>query len=230
MKYGFILAAGNQTRYKDTTPKALAKIDGRCLLDINIEILEKVCDCVYVVCSHSNKKYFSDKYRSIVIDSGYGSGDALYKVLSTFIFDRTDQIIVCWGDTLLNYKLVAELGGSTTSSLIPCLYEENPYVQFVFNSAMVVLKVLFSKRGDKITPGYHDMSIFLFDAKKLKAALFNFVEKYINKDNSYNCFGGEFELLDIFNEGFIGYLLEVDKDIASKSFNTLEELRNISLN
>ena len=228
MRYGFIIAAGKQTRFGLDLPKALVDIDGVCLLDRNIKLLRTICDTVYVVCSSENIKYFDEtKYRLIEIESGYGSGDALYKAMNRFFFSKGDQVVVCWGDVILNKNIVSKLDENTTSAIIPCTFEERPYVRFEFDKSKV--SVYFSKYGDEIKPVYHDMSIFKFDAKNLKRALFSFVECRANPDNTYNGNNNEFELLEIFNNGYPGELLVVDSANATKSFNTVEELNRYKM-
>ena len=233
MRYGFILAAGKQTRFKSSLPKALVEIDGKCLLDTNIDLLKRVCDKVYVVCSHNNKEFFDpNKYQLIEVESGFGSGDALYKATKDLYFAMYDEVIVCWGDVLLNDRIVDKLTKLTKSALIPCIWEEKPYVRFEFDRLkgdLCNVKVYYSKYGAEVRPGYHDMSIFKFDAVRLKKALHRYISEYVNPDNSYNANNNEFELLEVFNKGMRGEPLVLPEEDATKSFNTLEELNRISL-
>lgn len=225
MRYGFIVAAGKQTRFNMETPKALVEINGKCLLDINIDCLKLICEEIYVICSTNNESYFNDKYNKIVIDSGYGSGDAIYKALNKFEFNEDDQVIIAWGDVILNKKLVLKFAKKVKTAVVPCFIEENPYVQFIPIKSNI--SVLFSKYGDHTSTGYHDMSIFMFNANKLKNAASSFVDKYMNEDNSYNRRGNEFELLELFNEGLPGKIIKIDRNEKSKSFNTVNEFNEI---
>ena len=54
-------------------------------------------------------------------------------------------------------------------AIIPCIYEEKPYVKLIQRNSLV--KVLFSKYGDYISSGYHDMSLFLCQVNKLYDSL-----------------------------------------------------------
>ena len=238
---GLIIAAGKQTRFKENIPKSLVNINGGCLLDINFNILSKYCKKVFVVCSNENEKFFDKKYNKIIINSGLGSGDAVYKALlnlDTFlssIKSSNIKIFICWGDVLLNDDLCSYLDfiGSFSDKkdkcIVPCIYEKNPYVQLLKISKNK-MKVLYSKYGDKISDGYHDMSLFLFPLDSLKSSLTFFIKKfYDSKNNVYNTkHNNEFEFLDIFNETDLDtYLLDIPEQYKTYSFNTVQELNLI---
>ena len=226
---GLIIAAGKQKRFNDNEPKALVKINDKCLLDINVSILKEYCKKVYVVCSYSNKEYFSDsKYDKIIIESGYGSGDAILKAINILNIS-SGNIIICWGDTLLN-KSLCDITCSNYKgiSLVPCLYENCPYVRIVQKNN--TLKIFFSKYGDIVVPGFHDMSLFLCNLEDLLNSLNKFNCLFYNKDeNMYqHPHGNEFEFLDIFNDTKMkAHILEIDNKSRTYSFNTKEELSYI---
>lgn len=227
---GLIVSAGKQKRFNSDIPKALVSIDGNCLLDINISILEKVCNKVYVVCSVDNEKYFSDdKYNKIVIESGLGSGDAIYKSLISLNL-KEGSIIISWGDSLLNEDLCYEILSKKNYStcIIPCVYESKPYVELIQRGCH--LRVLFSKYNDKISPGYHDMSVFLCSIESLFTSLVDFVNKFFDSNSKTykHKHGNEFEFLDIFNDtDMVASILEIDDSFKSYSFNSLSELETI---
>lgn len=229
MVYGLIIAAGNQTRFKSAKPKALVEIEGKCLLDINIDNLSRHCDKVYVVCSHSNKEWFAN-YETIVIDSGLGCGDAVYKAIATLRFSLFDKCIIQWGDSIQNNLIYTRMLSEHTDldSVVPCIFEESPYVKLEKSGDS--LNVKYSKFDGKLEPGYHDCSVFLFNAIALKNKVYEFVNKYYNiqKDRyEYENRKGEFSFLDIFNEGMTALLLDISDEGKSYSFNTISQLNGI---
>lgn len=134
MTYGLIVCAGKQTRFKSQTPKALIKLKDECLLDINIKVMSKLCDEIYVVVSHENKDYFNN-YKTIEIESGFGCGDAVMKALQSLDIKNDDYACIAWGDTLLTDTIIDSLiepislgYNSFPCIFIPCTYEEHPYV------------------------------------------------------------------------------------------------------
>lgn len=236
MIYGFIIAAGEQTRFNDKKPKALVDIKGKSCLDININNLGIVCDSVIVVCSNKNEKYFED-YTRIVIDSGLGCGDAIYKALEQFDFDDKDTCFIQWGDCFINnpifYKFVKSKYNNKNDIIVPCSYERKPYVkleQITDNK----LKVKFSKYNeiDKNEIGFHDMSVFYGNINSIKHFCSSFhdmffissITKYYNHRH-----GKEFNFLDIFNNTNIrGKILPVNPNkYKCYAFNTKEEYEKI---
>ena len=154
--YGLIIAAGNQTRFKTDIPKAIMPINNTTLLDINIKSMSKYTDKIYVVCSYNNKNYF-DNYNTIVINSGKGCGDAVLKALENLSNDN--DCYIKWGDSLHLDDIYNNMN-INSKMIIPVRYEKNPYVQIIANKNNKIEKVLFSKYGENITDGYHDLSIF----------------------------------------------------------------------
>ena len=236
MIYGLIIAAGKQSRYKSEIPKALATVDGHCLLDINIFNMSRVCDQVWVIASHDNAKYFTNHaQRVLAIDSGYGSGDAIMKALSFFSITPHDRVFIQWGDCLSHdgiYQLLYESCDDYTVShgmIIPCVYEKNPYVQLVPTDNGAV--VYFSKYGEPTKAGYHDISIFYGSAWVLQDYLVRFAEKIIDDSPKHykHKHGNEMEFLDLFNETKIPVELMVLDSYKDISFNTVDELNKIKL-
>lgn len=223
--FAFIIAAGKQKRFKEDLPKALVKIHNTCLLDMNISHFKKYCKEVYVVCSVENAHYFKD-YQRIMIESGFGSGDAAMKALNKFNFKEDDTCFIAWGDALQDEKLYEEvIKHYVDKIIIPCNLEDSPYVQIKEDGEGV--KVYFSKFHEPITKGYHDLSLFYGNANVIKEAL-NKLHALIWKDDHYeHKHGNEMEFLDIFNEVNVPASILDMKGIKSYSFNTLEELENI---
>lgn len=233
MIYGFIICAGKQSRFEIDTPKALVPIDGKPLLDINIDNMNKYCDIVYVVCSKDNKKYFKNYSNLIVIESGFGSGDAVLKAInSVFVKDDVsilDSCFIQWGDSLQKeeiYKYCIDNYKGIT--LIPCVKEEKPYVQIIQKDKDHV-NVLFSKFGDSITNGYHDLCLFYCNAAVLHLYLKDFYDLIYNEETEsfVHKHNNEMEFLDVFNDVKLpAQIIEVP-NYKSFSFNTVNQYKEL---
>lgn len=223
VKYGLIIAAGNQKRFKSNFPKALVEINGEPILDSSIKKLKNYCEEVYVVCSFENEEYFLT-YDRIVISSGKGSGDAIYSALTNLEYSKEDMAIIQWGDSIVNNYVYSKIIGSEYN-IIPCTLEDNPYVQVV-DCGDGNINILFSKYGDKVSSGYHDMSVFIFNIYDLVEKSIKFVHKFYD-GKVYKHKHNEFEFLDIFNDTDIkAYVKVFSDDVRTYSFNTIEELMN----
>ena len=231
-KYGLIISAGNQKRFKADTPKSLVIIENdTCLLDISIERLSPYCEEVYVVCSYDNEEWFDDdKYDRLVISSGLGSGDAIFKALKLLDHEKEDKVIIQWGDSLINedlYPILLEYDDD--KCFVPCAYEDDPYVQVIQNENDTV-SVLFSKYQDTITAGFHDMSVFFCKIRILCNHLQQFCNAFYVPDKQMysHKHRNEFEFLDVFNDTDIKtQIVEIDSSLQSYSFNTVDELKDI---
>lgn len=227
MVYGIIVSAGRQSRFKSDVPKALAVINGKTLLERNIESMSVVCDKVYVVCSYENESYFGvdDK---IVINSGKGSGDAVWQALETLKCKRGDTCFIMWGDTLHGSEIFSQLQRVYNDvTLIPCVYDPKPYVQIMQNGADSV-KVAFSKFGEEINEGYHDLSLFYGPAPVLLNYLREFRQSILQADGMYkHVHGNEMEFLDVFNETDIKAKIVDCNGYKDFSFNTKEQLQEL---
>jgi len=224
MVYGFIICAGRQSRFKSETPKALVNVNGKTLLQINNEALSAYCDKVYVVCSVENQSYFNCKNK-IVIKSGKGSGDAVWQALETLNIQPKDSGFIMWGDSLQSASIFSYLKENYKGqAMIPCVYEENPYVQIKKKDNNSVL-VKFSKFGEPITAGFHDLSVFYCELHQLITKLREFSNKIKNaKGNYIHKHGNEMEFLDVFNETDIKAEIFELKHYQDFSFNTIEQL------
>ena len=228
MIYGLIICAGKQTRYACSVPKSLAMLDDTTtILDINIKNMSKYSDVVYIVCSNENSKYFSNYNNLIVIESGYGSGDAILKVFNKLDIKDGDTCFIQWGDSLQKDTSVFNklLNNYNGISLIPCTFEDKPYVQVIQIDNKV--KVLFSKFNEQVSSGYHDLSIFYCNANDLL--------KYLNEWRDNNFIDGhychkhsnEFEFLDVFNDTDIRATVLNIENYNDFSFNTVEQFNKL---
>lgn len=227
MVYGFIICAGRQSRFKSETPKALVNINGKTLLQINQDAISGFCDKIFVVCSVENEAFFNCKNK-IVIESGKGSGDAVWQALETIKINSGDTGFIIWGDSLQSSKVASFLKKNYKGkTIIPCVYEKSPYVQIKQKSKDSVM-INFSKFGDSITAGYHDLSIFYCDLSELILKLREFGNRIKDaKGNYIHKHGNEMEFLDVFNETDIKVELLEFKQHKDFSFNTVEQLNQL---
>ncbi len=227
MIYGLIICAGKQSRFKSDIPKALMQINGTSLLERNIKAMTPYCDEIYTVCSTENQHHFKTPNK-IVINSGKGSGDAVLKALEKLHIAPDDSCFIMWGDSLQNSTIFAVLKKNYHGvSLIPCTYEENPYVQIIPMKKDKVL-VRFSKFGEPISAGFHDLSIFYCNAIELLEKLKEFQHKILDLDENYvHKHNNEMEFLDVFNETDLRANILDLKYYKAFSFNTLEQFQKL---
>lgn len=235
MTVGFIIAAGNQSRFNSDIPKALSLYNGKCILDINLELMKSYCDECYIVCSKQNEKYFNYNNK-IVIDSGLGCGDAVLKALTEYVSKyRHDNNTFCyiqWGDSIQTKSVYESIKRNITIIQIPYYIENNPYVHLVMDDCGYYIdNILFKKFNEinNIKNGCHDCSLFYGNLHYIKSLCEVYYNTYHTKDNNYKNIGhgNEFNFLDIFNIGIAvgkGRLVEKDIPIA---FNTIEELNKL---
>jgi hypothetical protein len=238
MTYGFIIAAGNQSRFHSELPKALVPVGNSNipLLYFNVKMMREYCDKVFVVCSITNRPYFDDYNNSgygvvdlIEIESGIGCGDAVYKALNHIPFyNDFDRCYIQWGDSIQLKDTFDKLSSYATyrSVLLPCTIEDFPYVQIVPTASSV--KVRFSKLGDKTERGYHDLSLFLCNCVDLKENMRDIVNQYYNGTN-YDLRNNEFSFLDVFNYSYITAEIVDVGGVPANSFNSIEDLNKLCL-
>ena len=225
---GFIVCAGKQSRFKSKVPKALVNIRGKSLLLRNIEAIS-VCDEIYVICSTENESAFVPEElgaaKKIVITSGFGSGDAVWQVLRGIDVQKGDIGFILWGDSLQREEIINYLLDCYDGvSLIPCVVENNPYV-CVSDNKKGGVNVYFSKFGETVSRGYHDLSLFCCDILALKIYLCEFHDAiYAPNGRYYHKHGNEMEFLDVINETNIKAKIIVFTDYREFAFNTVEQL------
>ena len=228
MTLGLIICAGKQTRFHSSLPKALVEYEGKPLLDLNIENMQEYCDKIYVVCSYENESYFNN-YNKIIINSGNGCGYAVLRALEQLNLSENDSCFIQWGDAYLDKSVYyyTKKDWDKVCVRIPCVKEEKPYVQLIQYEHGI--RVKFSKFGETITPGYHDLSLFYGNALNIKNKLKEFENKILDKDGKYHHkHNNELEFLDIFNETDVdGQIIEFSNNYKCFSFNTIEQLNNI---
>jgi len=236
MVYGIILDAGNQTRFDDDLPKSLQIVKGKTVLERNIFVLNQVVEDYYIAVNPKKKDYFSNYAENlVVINSGLGSGDAIYKVCKSLKLNDDDKIVLIWGDSIHTSTSVIHNGLARLDEVdfsVPVYKEKDPYVRFVIGEDASVAEVLFSKYSGPNDHGYHDQSCFFFRVgplmKTLEEVRFEHYDyagkKYLIPDR------GDFDLLEIFNICSNiprNIMFNVRKSEKSFSFNTIEELQSI---
>lgn len=247
MKYGIILAAGKQTRFKSNIPKALYPYKDSTVLQHNIEIMENYVDKIFVVTSFDNREFFENleickKCEIHSIHSGFGCGDAVYKSLTELTeINAEDDVILIWGDSIQQHhtyeQMIAEYN---YDFVVPVVLEPKPYVEFdVFDSGKLsnigkIASVRFSKYNDNISDnGYHDLSIFMFEKEKCLFGLQKLRHIWKTEESYKEKRNGEMIFLDIFNWAdysvFTAQTVDIF-DIEDKSFNTLEEYSKLANN
>lgn len=226
MLYGLIIAAGNQSRFSSSIPKALYPIKDTNALNINLIGLRRLCSKIFVVCSENNKDWFSEfnynTYERMPIESGLGCGDAVLKALKNLNLNDDDEVIIQWGDSIHLPESYAYLVNNSTPNSLNILVreEDNPYVSISTNPN----KVSFSKFNEKVNRGYHDLSLFFGNAKYILKYCEAFRDKYFNLDKYEHKHGDEFNFLDIINDTNIyTNLVNIGSNVVFVDFNTVEE-------
>lgn len=229
MIYGFIIAAGNQTRFNSEIPKALSPLNNGTCLDYTINTMSKVCDEVYVVCSEEKEKYFNH-YDSIPIKSGLGCGDAILKTLRKFNFNDDDLCFIQWGDSILEdriYTYLKKHSYEDSDINIVCRFEHNPYVKLLSSNFNRHVDIYFSKYKEVHGDGLHDLSLFYGSPKQILKYCEIFYGKYFVKDTYKHKHGNEFNFLDIMNETDIIASVIIMNKVKSYSFNTEDEYKQM---
>lgn len=224
MIYGLIIAAGKQSRFDADLPKALMPVTSEMnMLDINMNHLQSICDECYVVCSTENESYFSS-YPHLTIESGYGCGDAVLRALEELPLTWNDTCFIQWGDSLHKQSIYQHLISSFKDCmLIPCVIEENPYVQIV-SAGKHLCRALFSKYGEKTEKGYHDLSLFYGNANEILTALYKMQFLFWDGTKYTHHHGNELQFLDALNDvNLEAEILPINSDYSTVSFNTVEE-------
>ena len=238
MRCGVILAAGKQTRFFSDLPKSLMVLkDNITIIDHNVEILKDNVDKIFVIIERGNTDLFFKTVKNktsvqfIEIDSGFGCGDAVLKVLSllTKWYPIFKDCILIWGDSIQNKKLFKDLIKEYNDIFtMPVCKEKNPYVHFQFNSEKIE-KVVFTKYDNiYIDEGYHDQSIFMFDIMTIANKL-NILKEIVWNIAARTTRNGELLFLDIFNYEKVNDIkakVFVSKN-QSLAFNTYEEYEKI---
>lgn len=228
MTLGLIISAGKESRFESIRPKSLSMVNEKCLLDHNIALLKNHCDVVYTICSKENEHWFN-KYDKKIIESGGGCGYAVYQALKLFDLVKYNHVFISWGDCILQEKVLLKLKNNKLDSsiVIPCTFEQNPYVSLKNNKDGIDVK--FSRYGEFVDGGYHDFGVFMGHSNEILTSLTQLHSKVFKNGKPHHKHGDEMNFLDIFNETNICGELLIIEDCKSLSFNTVQELKKIKL-
>jgi len=231
---GIIIAAGNQSRFENETPKSLMKYKCSTVLETNISLMSEYIDKIFFITS--NEIYLNwvstirnivkkfDNVEVIIINSGGGCGYATHEALKA-IDKKYDSVIMCWGDSIQdsrNTYLEMLKRNPRRNIIVPCEYVENPYVKFFIKKNDEIYKVKFSRYSETTCRhGWHDLSIFYYDRHLVQSLL------KLNLEYGIICRGIDVVFLDIFNiVNGIGEIIPFQFS-KSKSFNTISEYDKI---
>lgn len=220
MKTGIILCAGLQNRFESQVPKALMTFKDKTIIEYNIETMSQFVDKIIVVPNFENNFLFTflkNNYdiEIVPISGGGGCGFAVLQILQKY----TDDILLIWGDSIQTQKILYEktIEQYNNEFTLPLIYERSPYVKFELSENDIIQKVQFSKYETMSDSGFHDFSLFLFNATIIKS--------YLEKTTKRN---DELIFLDLFNMNFPingkGIIInENEVKFKNNSFNTLKE-------
>ena len=234
-----IIAAGEGSRM-GYLPKAISLINGKPNLYNTVEKAYQYFDSIYIC---SLKKYetlyteivenFSDKCKVVTITSGWGCGDAVLEALHV-IANVGETPIVMWGDLyvedgLIFKELLDKKIDDNSAMIMPVVMEPNPYVWIEKHSfSNKIRRARFSKRGETISAGHHDQSMFKIDFTCVWDALTE-MKNVLWKYDTYMP-DGQLEFMDIlhylFNTGVPATFYETE--FKTYSYNTHDELKNIN--
>ena len=242
MNYGFIIAAGKQSRFGEETPKALMPYGDGTILDTNIKVMKHFVDEIKIIVNKDNKKFFS-KYEDmlVTIESGYGCGDAVMKALNSIHANINDTGFIIWGDSIQDDPniydkcLTAKKYEEQIDLVVPVQFEEKPYVKICCDVDNIITVAQFSKYNEVDGPGYHDLSIFYSPSLLFVSAALNslYMNRWNEQEKKYDSFhSNELVFLDLFNyyeSGITGKIVKIN-NAKNMSFNTLEEYKKVCSN
>jgi bifunctional UDP-N-acetylglucosamine pyrophosphorylase / glucosamine-1-phosphate N-acetyltransferase len=178
-----IPAAGRGTRLGIDVPKILAPVVGEeTIWSIMRAKLGGVADHINVVMSPWGEPIFrerlTDADREVVSVSiqpePIGMGDAVFQALP--FFSRHDVLLVVWGDQVNISRRTLEdslklHGGAGKTVVVPAVRLPQPYVEYRFNGAGLLERILETREGDKCAPnGLSDVGVFVLTVDGLAEA------------------------------------------------------------
>ena len=241
-----IPCAGKATRMgKIDVPKSLVEIKGKPALVYLLETLNLSFDIFYIPINIKHKDHYLScipnnllkKINLIDSEPGSGDGQAVLDALNAIdLKEIRNEIMVCWGDTVLQKdSLINQLLNLKFSEplLIPVYLTKDPYVAYLENDLGIPERVAFKRRGEMLDAGKTDISLFLIKAKEIKKTLTQLKNQNNKiKNNTISNIKTELNFLDIVEHLYSinnpARTLEIDSYEDVYSFNTMEELGNIS--
>jgi len=242
----YIIAAGRGSRMKSDTPKALVTIDGEpCLTSTLLQIghkFRKVFVVTNILLREQWAEYFaglqttypdlSGSVFQLPIKSGLGDGHAtLEGIMAAERLGHgpvARDLVVAWGDVFFPHAAIIDELLSVDRKgpgLLPAVHEPHPYVALMVNEHMQCLSAEHSKFGEQQLVGYHDQSVFRFEASRLHACLRE-LHNALWKNGRYIAPDGELSLLYSFHHFYNArdpaYVYETK--YPTRTFNTVEEV------
>ncbi len=218
-----ILASGKQTRYKSSTPKALAAYAGTTVLEHNIKQLTSISRIrnINLVVRPEKAEWFYgiSGINLYTTDRSNGTGDSLLASLEA-IPDLLPDVILIWSDIILDKEnIVTALIDYDPNYLnIPAVEEDSPYTGFVESNG-VVTEVLFSSKGDDTSKAkWHDLSFFFWNTSVITPICYQMQANLVD---------AEFDFLDIPNKyESIARIIPVNGAVPL-GYNTVEKHKKI---
>ncbi len=225
-----IPAAGRGSRLGMDRPKILAPLNARqTIWSVLRDKLAPLVDQIHLVLSPEGARDFPPLppgvSQSIQVEPT-GMGDAIFGARAHW--QEFDTILVVWGDQVFVSddtlrRALAALREPQKHVVLPVTRMALPYVEYVFEGAMLT-KVLQTREGDRTTPnGYSDVGTFLLGTQDLAAAWNVYLSKAARGGQT-----GEVNFLPFLPflslQGWTVTPLEVADPTEARGINTAEDL------
>jgi NDP-sugar pyrophosphorylase family protein len=246
-----IIAAGKGSRMNSETPKALFEVvPGIPNVTNTVQRANDYFERIYVVVSEGSENDFmnavsfvNSKIEIVPIRSGLGCGHAIREFYSLKPDTRYLNHVITWGDAVHTseetFKELLRVSNSEgNKSMFHPMYvsvqhEDNPYVGIETDSKLNIRMAHFSKRGEQLTEGFHDMSTFLVmretEDQPSVFSVLNEMHRVLWKGSKYDSTSGELTFLNVlhtlYNLGFPAKAFETT--VRVESYNTFIELHAI---
>ncbi len=200
-----ILAGGKGTRFKSSTPKALARVRGEPNLLNTIRKTKPYFSKSYIVVNAEQEPVFRSLLKAssehveilpLENSSGLGSGHGVMETIRSL--QDLDEFVILWGDTFIDdASIVHELIAykSDAPLILPVRPVSHPYVRIIVDADLHAIRVDFAKYGETHQDGYQDSCLF-----KTRRNILEIMELFhcaTWKGNRYITETGEFEFLYI---------------------------------
>ena len=177
-----IPAAGRGSRLGVDRPKILVPVAGEITIwDVLKSRLQPYVDHIHVVLSPAGLPFFIEALRNdssagmvstSVQPEPRGMGDAIFCGLS--VWEKAENILIIWGDQVhvstdtLTRCTRTHLAGRGSRCTLPVVQLTELYVEYVFDSAGRLVRVLQTREGDVCHPGgFGDVGTFLLSTEGL---------------------------------------------------------------
>ena len=225
-----IPAAGRGSRLGIDTPKILAPLTERdTIWSILHAKLAPLVDQIHLVLSPDGGEAFGPLPPNVsrsIQPVPLGMGDAIFSARA--VWTRYDAVLIVWGDQVFVStgtlrRALDALSSPIRHAVLPVTRMEQPYVEYIFEGAMLA-KVLQSREGDHtLTGGFSDVGTFLLGTAGLTEAW----DRYLAQGPRGSA-TGEINFLPFLPflsaEGWTMTPLEVADTTEARGINTMEDL------